>query len=202
MLDITTHQDRVQIGRHFSVTFERTLRIPDDGREYPLPPSLGHFPVRRVADFADGVPAAWREHGGVLLPMYQREAMWLNFSGAHWRPNALKVAVGKVNALSGAPYTPRLEAAQQDYVVVPPQPWLDGINAGDGFIRQFVAMPLGSGMTVEGQLTGEETEGGMRLSVIPAKTGRFPEERFRIQGDLVCAVAAPPAAGAGMGLGA
>ena len=47
------------------------------------------------------MPAAWREHGGVFLPMYQREAMWLNFRGAHWRPNAIKVAVGKVNALSG-----------------------------------------------------------------------------------------------------
>ena len=92
MLDVSTHQDRVQIGRHFSVTFERTLRIPDDGREYPLPPSLGRFPVRRVEDYADRVPAAWREHGGVFLPMYQREAMWLNFHGAHWRPNALKVA--------------------------------------------------------------------------------------------------------------
>ena len=66
-------------------------------------PSLGRFPVRRVADYADRVPAKWREHGGVLLPMYQREAMWLSFSGAHWRPNAVKVAIGKVNAISGEP---------------------------------------------------------------------------------------------------
>ena len=56
MLDVTIHADRVQIGRHFSVSFERTLRIPDDGRDYPLPPSLGQFPVRRVADYADRVP--------------------------------------------------------------------------------------------------------------------------------------------------
>ena len=28
-------------------------------------------------------------------------------------------------------------------LVVPDQPWLDGINAGNGFIRQVVAMPLG-----------------------------------------------------------
>ena len=56
MLDVTIHADRVQIGRHFSVSFERTLRIPDDGRDYPLPPSVGQFPVRRVADYADRVP--------------------------------------------------------------------------------------------------------------------------------------------------
>jgi hypothetical protein len=34
-------------------------------------------------------------------------------------------------------------------VVCPDQPWLDGINAGDGYIRQFVAMPLGMGYTAK-----------------------------------------------------
>ena len=33
------------------VEFERTLRIPDDGRDYPLPPGLGNFPLRHVDDF-------------------------------------------------------------------------------------------------------------------------------------------------------
>ncbi|MDA0162206.1 hypothetical protein OM076_18180 [Solirubrobacter ginsenosidimutans] len=209
MLDVTTFNDRVQIGRHFSVTFERTLRIPDDGREYPLPPSLGHFPVRRVADYADRVPPAWREHGGVFLPMYQREAMWLNFSGAHWRPHALKVALGKVNALSGKPYHQCLAAGEQDYVVAPPQPWLDGINAGDGFIKQFVAMPLGQGYTVEGQLTGEETHGGLQLVVFDPKPGRFPDQaphvaslRARGSGAMAPACAPAGAVAAEMGLAA
>ena len=34
---------------HLEVTFQRTLRIPDDGKTYPLPPGLGAFPVRRLA---------------------------------------------------------------------------------------------------------------------------------------------------------
>ena len=87
-----------------------------------------HFPVRRVADYADRVPRPGASTARVL-PMYQREAMWLNFHGT--APNAVKVAIGKVNAISGEPYHQRLD---DDYVVVPPQPWLDGINAGDGFI--------------------------------------------------------------------
>ena len=37
----------------------------------------------------------------------------------------------------------------QNYVAIPKQKWLDGINCGDGTIRQFVAMPLGQGYTVE-----------------------------------------------------
>src|SRR6201999_2702855 len=64
----------------------------------------------------------------------------------------------------------------QDYVVIPDQPWLDGINAGDGFIRQFVAVPLGAGLTVEGQLTGHEEQGGMTLALHAPRPGRFPDE--------------------------
>lgn len=30
------------------VSFHRTLRLPDDGRDYPLPPTLGRFPVARI----------------------------------------------------------------------------------------------------------------------------------------------------------
>lgn len=33
---------------------------------------------------------------------------------------------------------------------------MDGIDSGDGTVRQFVAVPLGLGATVEGQVTGEE----------------------------------------------
>jgi hypothetical protein len=190
VLDVTIDADRVSIGR-FSVTFERTLRIPDDGRDYPLPPSLGHFPVRRIADYADRVPSGWREHGGVLIPMYQREAMWLNFHGG---PNAVKVAVGKVNAISGEPYHQRLE---NDYAVVPEQPWLDGINAGDGYIKQFVAMPLGLGYTVEGQVTGEERHGGLQIVCFAPKPNRVPQRPRSVE-DLA---AAAPAAEMGLGAG-
>jgi hypothetical protein len=155
--------------------FERTLRIPDDGRVYPLPPGLGEFPIKRVRDYARRVPAAWRERGGYFIPMHQREALWIYFDAPFWRPNAVKVGVGGVNAVSGQPWDTQLRQSPQDYLVVPDQPWLDGINAGDGFIRQFVAMPLGSGYTVEGQVTGAETEGGIQLVVFEPKPGRFPD---------------------------
>ena len=35
------------------VAFQRTLRIPDDNRDYPLPPGLGRFPLRHVDDHLD-----------------------------------------------------------------------------------------------------------------------------------------------------
>ena len=52
-----------------TITFQRTLRIPDDGRTWPLPPGLGHFPIEPVDDHAGVVPRAWIRHGGVMLPM-------------------------------------------------------------------------------------------------------------------------------------
>lgn len=176
MLAVKVDSDSIRIGDHLAVSFQRTLRIPDDGKVYPLPPGLGQFPVSRVDDYADRVPATWREHGGVFIPMYQREALWLHFACNWWRACAVKVAVGKVNAISGEPWDDKLRADPQDYLVCPTQPWLDGIKAGEGFIRQFVAMPLGMGYTVEGQVTGKEEFGGIQLMVFDPKPGRFPDE--------------------------
>ena len=99
---LTLHHDSLTLGEGLQISFLRTLRIPDDGKTYPLPPGLGRFPIRRVDDYADKVPAEWREHGGVFLPMYQREAMWISFGGQYWKPRAVKVGIGKVCALTGA----------------------------------------------------------------------------------------------------
>ena len=206
MLPVQVEHDHLMIGKHFSISFMRTLRIPDDGHEYPLPPGLGTFPICWVEDYADRVPASWREHGGVFIPMYQREALWVNFDGHSWHPVAAKLAVGKINAVSGKPWNQRLLKSKQDYVVLPDQPWLDGINAGDGFIKQFVAMPLGMGYTIEGQLTGKEEFGGIQLIVFDAKPGRFPEEppatRHFLDEDAVMYCCVADSGGAEMGLGA
>src|SRR5262245_60568588 len=174
-MHVRLEHDQITIGK-LTITFHRTLRLPDDGRNYPLPPSLGHFPVHRVEDYAGRVPATWRAHGGVFIPMYQREAAWLSFA-SDGSTQALKVAVGMVNAVSGDPWSEAIvEDAEQDYLVCPPQPWLDGINAGDGVVRQFVAMPLGMGYTVEGQVTGDERFGGIQLVSFASKPGRVPPE--------------------------
>lgn len=181
----------LQIGPHFRLSFQRTLRIPDDGRTYPLPPGLGHFPIHRVEDFADRVPTTWRERGGFFLPMYQREAMWLCFECSWWRAVAVQVGVGNINAISGKRWRKRLARRRQNYLVCPDQPWLDGINAGNDFIRQFVAMPLGQGYTVEGQLTGEEKWGGLQIRLVEPKPGKFPDQppQRAFRGDAVFSVA-------------
>jgi hypothetical protein len=130
--------------------------------------------------------------------MYQREAMWICFHGQHWKPRAVKVGIGKVCAITGKRWTEQLHHHPQDYLVTPPQPWLDGIAAGRGFIRQFVAMPLGMGYTVEGQVTGEERFGGIQIKVFEPRPGLFPDEpdEFPFAGEEVdcCSAPAPCAA--------
>jgi hypothetical protein len=154
-----------------TIEFQRTLRIPDDGKDYPLPAGLGPFPLRHVDDFADDVPDSWLEHGGVMLPMYQSEAMWMNFYGEY--PFAIKVATGKINAVSGETWLDGLNRDPQDYIVATQQPWLDGYCIEKGVIRQFVAMPLGSGYSAEEQITGEAEYGGLQIVAYPMKRDAY-----------------------------
>ncbi|KAI9355608.1 hypothetical protein DFJ73DRAFT_598067, partial [Zopfochytrium polystomum] len=51
----------------FNLSFQRTIRVPDDGKARSLPPGLGPFPLAQIDD------------GSVALPMYQAEAMWMLF---------------------------------------------------------------------------------------------------------------------------
>ncbi len=145
------------------MAFQRTLRVPEGDGEHPLPPGLGRLPVVLL-------------DGRLLVPLRQGEALWLAFDGEGWPPNAVQVAVGGVNAVSGGPFGEGLRDDPQNYLVTPDQPWLDGINSGDGTVRQFVAVPLGSGASVEGQVTGTEERGGLQLRVFDAKPGRFGSE--------------------------
>lgn len=110
------------------------------------------------------------------MPMYQAEALWLNFRGSY--PFAIKIGAGKINAISGESWKPGLNRDPQDYVVTPDQPWLDGFAVEKGVIRQFVAMPLGAGYSVEEQLSGKAEFGGIQLQAIPMKAQSFFEKEL------------------------
>lgn len=177
---LTFHFPEVHADAVLEVAFYRTLRIPDDGTDYPLPPGLGRFPLRAVDHLGDGAPEEWKREGGVALPMYQSEAMWLSFDSPHDFPFAVKVATGNVNAITGDPLDGELRGDPQDYLVVPTQPWLDGYCVENGRVRQFIAMPLGAGYTAEEQITGEAVHGGLQLIVYPMKRELYqPVRRTR-----------------------
>ncbi|KAI0448110.1 hypothetical protein F4803DRAFT_545629 [Xylaria telfairii] len=170
-----------------TLTFHRTIRIPDNHKSInSLPPNMGEFQIYKVQDYVKQVPMEVAKKSGLFLTMYQREAMWIRFHAI--LPFAIRVFVGGINAVSGFPMDqrakqPRKKAAVrkegepvQDYMVVPSQPWLDGIVCEDGKVRQFVAQPRGSGFSVEQQITGGDTEGGIQVEIIPIKCGPLPDK--------------------------
>ena len=172
---------KVTESTDININFKRTIRVPDDNKRHYLPPSLGNFPIRHVEDYDLRSKNELKKRGGVIIPMFQADALWLDFTH---RPNyshiddlridcsspiALKVATGKICAISGETWSEGLSEKPQNYVVLPEQPWLDGYNDSKGSVRQFVAAPLGKGLTVEGQLTGKEEVGGIQIQAFQLK---------------------------------
>ncbi len=180
-----------------TIGFQRTVRVPL-GTINSLPANLGNFPVYRVRDFQSKVPKNWNPEG-FFMPMYSQEALWLSFR-RNKDVRALIVAAGNINAVTGRPFQVKegvvdLRLQEKNYMVVPPQPWLDGWKDTDNKVYQFVAAQLGSGQTVEGQLTGKEDVGGIQLVVYQQKPDfsakhprMFPKEHsvdYKTE-DLIC----------------
>jgi hypothetical protein len=78
--------------------------------------------------------------------------MWISFkcTDRHSR-FVVRPFVGGINAISGAPLTGDMTSvlkslnsvsSGQDYLVLPKQPWLDGIATSPGVVKQFVAAPM------------------------------------------------------------
>ena len=158
-----------------SIDLQRTLRLPDDGKFYDLPPGKGSFPLRHIEDYDLGEQSALKDRGGLIMPMFQADALWINFETFNQDiaigdyPMAIKIATGKVCALTGKTWSEGLSDKPQNYLVVPEQPWLDGYNVGKDIVKQFVAAPMGRGLTVEEQLTKSTNVGGIQIQAFPMK---------------------------------
>jgi hypothetical protein len=77
--------------------------------------------------------------------------MWILFTCLKKSRFVVRPFVGGVNAISGEPLLGDMKALlqrvrsvthKQDYLVLPKQPWLDGIATSPGIIKQFVATPM------------------------------------------------------------
>ena len=165
--------DHIQSDARAMISFERTLRIPGDDQEYPLPPGLGEFPIKFTE--TSRAPVSWRRPDAVMLPMWPSEAMWISVNGGN-HPCAIKIATGGINALTGEALVPGL-SEQQDYIVVPVQPWVDGYVIETGVVRQFVATRLGEGHSVAEQLLASPDPVSLQLMFF-AMTAERNRRRF------------------------
>lgn len=150
-----------------SVTFHRTVRVVEGRVPANLPPSLGHIRTFEVKDYRERCPELW-EDAGIFIGLHDTEALWMSFHAS--QPVALLVGAGSINAINGQLLGTKLETG--NYVVTPPQPWLDGWKAEDGTVYQFVATPheKGKGKTVAEQLIGDKSKtGGIGLALFEPK---------------------------------
>ncbi|RYP35756.1 hypothetical protein DL767_003701 [Monosporascus sp. MG133] len=181
--------------RYLRISFQRTIRVPANFKASFLPPGLGRFPLYKVQDYASRLPPELASKGGVFLPIHrvlsiliptgvatnsnaEKEAMWIRLSLT--TPFMINIYCGGVNAVSAEHHSEDLSTkfrrlklkmekeSIQDYIVTPKQIWVDGIVTEPGIVRQFVAMPMGQGYTVEAQLTGKEINGGLQFEIAPS----------------------------------
>jgi hypothetical protein len=126
-----------------------------------------------------------KEQGGIFISMLLREALFLSivspesYGRRRWSQKdsgedpedeifAVRVLAGRANVISGSDPLSEAKQPSQDYIIVPKQGRLDGFLAQGkrGTIRQFNAASLGSGYSVEAQVSGTEV-GGIQLQFAP-----------------------------------
>jgi len=59
-------------GESLEISFQRTIRVPDNGHHSDLPPGMGKFPLYSVANNKNKLPADMALKGGLFLPMYRK----------------------------------------------------------------------------------------------------------------------------------
>lgn len=150
------------------------------------------------------------------------EAVAIVFDCGPGEKFAVRPYLGGVNGISGLSLFEDITETQtkQDYVVLPNQERLDGIAIKPGIVRQFIATPTvsqlrrddssalrgtspsimanatlsASGATIEWQMTGRDTIGGIQLQIIPQFDVKnmhagnikdvIPQDTNRVSGDV------------------
>ncbi|KAJ3497268.1 hypothetical protein NLG97_g2028 [Lecanicillium saksenae] len=188
-LDVVRSEIRIEdnlLRLSGKVILNRTLRVPEDGTVYGLPALFPPFPMVPVERVKEKVPSPVAAKGGVLIPMYPREALSLGFSalkeyeGSALQDEydqlefqcsqiAIRISCGGISATNLSDINNQAGLTEQNFVVLPEQERLDGFlsapKEGRGVVRQFVAMASGLGYSAEFQITGEEAINGVQLLI-------------------------------------
>lgn len=66
--------------QELSISFQRTVRVADNGATNSLPPGLGDFPIYETKHYEERLPKAMAGKGGYFIPMYRMHPHCLCFS--------------------------------------------------------------------------------------------------------------------------
>jgi hypothetical protein len=80
LIEVTETSGTLKVdGGNLSISFHRTLRVPETEEMNNLPPDLERFPLFNAANYANRMPGNMTKKGGVCMPLFQREPMWIAF---------------------------------------------------------------------------------------------------------------------------
>lgn len=176
------------------IQFRKCARVPADDLAYALPGKGPTFPLFKIHGADSEEDSVLRStlpdglaNGHALIPMYQKEAMWMDFQSCE--PTALKICYGGqkgqaeseyseqgINVLTGKTDVPLLMQikkshvwppnAQQNYMVVPEQQWLGNMNVDEGQMAQFTSHELDNSAAAEAQMSGAAPN-SLKISAFP-----------------------------------
>lgn len=72
-MSVELQRDNIFINDNdLQISFQRTVRVPDNQHIANLPPDLGDFPLEQVDDFTSTMGAEMTAKGGFFFPMYRK----------------------------------------------------------------------------------------------------------------------------------
>jgi hypothetical protein len=63
-------------GDNLDISLRRTVRVPDNGTAYDLPPDCGPFPIYSVKDYNSQLPKQTVIKGGLFVPVYGKSSLF------------------------------------------------------------------------------------------------------------------------------
>lgn len=83
----TSTDNTIIVGRAsheppLTISFQRTIRVPDNGGSSGLPPDLGKFTLYKVGDYATRLPKTITAKGGVFFSMHRKSST--QYIGQFW----------------------------------------------------------------------------------------------------------------------
>jgi len=167
----------VHADARIGVSFTRTLRVPDDGCAGTVPAGLDRLPMARVRDLRGTMPDDWERAQGIVLPVYQSEAVRVLLDSPLGYPWAVKVLADARNALTGRPWQPKLVRRPPNYIMVPCRNHLDRVPGMDGRPKQIVARPLHEADTSRGPVFDAAAIRSLHIAVTPLAADRWRRGR-------------------------
>ncbi|KUJ07507.1 uncharacterized protein LY89DRAFT_789601 [Mollisia scopiformis] len=146
IIRISRSQPRETNLSSVDISFRRTVRIPERAYDHYLRTDHGAFPIYTVGEHKTRLPDQMVAKRGAFIPMYEREALWINLESK--TPFRIKIHFRGINVVSGKSEGKKFcqeLPSTQDYVVSGSQHYVDGVMSDDGStIMQFIATPAKS----------------------------------------------------------